>query len=505
MREMLDLVTRRSDKSKSLPELYGMDSDSKDSLPAKFLLGLQNSGAETDDELAEYVYGTKADQRYRTLKSRTYERLIQALLLLQIKPPHNSEYLSCYYKTMRNMMAAETLTRFSSLRSGESLAVKTLATAEKYHFIEICCQLVTALRIFARNEVNIKKFNHYDKLSVYYLEVLSAQNEAVALMDRLNMITYQNTKMKNQIAVAEKSITRINELTKKFNTYTLVMTSCRAEIGYLELVGDFAGILSICNYALEYLNKNPHLYSKARDGEYTIYKVACMMYLRQMEEAFLICPSCISKFQSGGQNWFVAHENYFNISMILKKFSEAEDCYIECADHPRFNGLSTFLKERFSVAESYLLIAERLNLFSPKVSRTKTFRLSKFLNSVEIVSKDKSVQNAIILFAHVVFLILDKKYAEAEKRIEYLRVYGTRYLKDAQFEKPRLFIRVLQFFPRYGFDARLIRPHLKNVMAEMDAEIKNPVPGELLEVIPFEVLTEALLQHQERSAASEEA
>ena len=80
LKEILRIVTSKSDKAKVFPELIEDDIAST-SLAGRFLNGMANDTYANDEDAAKDLYGTDAgDQRFRTLKSRTYERLMQSVL-----------------------------------------------------------------------------------------------------------------------------------------------------------------------------------------------------------------------------------------------------------------------------------------------------------------------------------------------------------------------------------------------------------------------------------------
>ncbi|MCO6465128.1 MAG: hypothetical protein J5I53_00795, partial [Bradyrhizobiaceae bacterium] len=94
--------------TKTLPEAFDQDgADDKNYFVTVYIKGILDGTFATDADAAKAIYGTgTTDQRYRTLKSRVYDRLIRSILQLQVKQPEHSEYLSYYYKCTRNMICA---------------------------------------------------------------------------------------------------------------------------------------------------------------------------------------------------------------------------------------------------------------------------------------------------------------------------------------------------------------------------------------------------------------
>ncbi|MBK7032285.1 MAG: hypothetical protein IPH49_03225 [Ignavibacteria bacterium] len=97
------------------------------------------------------------------------------------------------------------------------------------------------------------------------------------------------------------------------------------------------------------------------------------------------------------------------------------------------------------------------------------------------------------------YLMINGDYDTAEKRIDYLRVYSSRYLKEKHFNRVRIFLRLIQSFPKHSFIPSEIRKHTKDIYDELIASSHDPMPSETNELIPFEVMFESLLKTVERS------
>jgi len=499
IREILRVVTSKSDSKKTLPELHD---EGEDQLSSRFLKGVLESRYQNDDEIAFDLYGTdKSDQRYRTLKSRLSERVLHALLFLQIKQPEHSEYLSYYYKCTRNLICSQTLMRFASRKAGSQLAVRTLTVAQKYQFTDVSLALASLLRESAGISLQKKDFFFYNTLLKRLVDTLAAEYRCDELYDTLNMdLVYSRKKRSIFLKQTDECKSEIFNLMQMYQSHSLILSYHRISLFEADVAGDFEQSIKCCDNALKYLHANPHLSQKARIGEFSLTQMLSCLFLRRYKEALKMSESCISSFIEAGHNWFLAVDVAFAAALLSGDYEAADRFNQLATSHKRFPQQNEITKERWFLYNAYLNLAEMLELKERTEEKRKiAFRLSTFLNSVPEFAKEKKIYNVHILILHAAFLVVEGNYELAEKRIEYLRVYSTRYLKEKDFNRTRAFLRLLSTFPRLGFNAQLLRRENMKLLAELQETANDPMPAETNEFIPYEVMYEALLNAMARN------
>lgn len=500
LREILRVVTSKSDTRKTFPELH--DDNSENLLTAKYIRGVLENQYETDDQAAKDLYGSgRIDQRYRTLKSRLQERLLHSLLFLQVKQPEHSEILSYYYKCTRNLIAAQTLMRFASRKASTYIAERTLVVAQKYQFTDLCLQLVALLRESAGIRFSRKEFLHYNQLLKEYLEILEAEYASEEGLDYVVIESKIASRKKSYLLDLSKGyMDRIDASMAKHASHKLILNKYRMAVNVSEISGEHERSIEICNEALAYLFSNPHLIQKARIGEFTSTKMFSCVYLRRFRDALDVADTCIGSFIEAGTNWYVALDVSFVSAINCGEYDIALDYYWKAVSHKRFALQPEHTRERWVVYGAYLNLAERLGLFRFKEeSQRTTFRLSTFMNSVPVFSKEKKIENILILISHTAFLIIDNAYDSAERRLEYLRVYTTRYLREKEYMRTRLFLRLIASFPRLSFDAKAIASANAKLAKLLEESSAEPMPSETNELIPYEVLYKQLLRVLEQN------
>ncbi|MBI2794154.1 MAG: hypothetical protein HYX66_05830 [Ignavibacteria bacterium] len=506
LKEILRIVTSKSDISKVLPELDPESPEEiRGSLSGRFLNGLSSDSYLTDTDASKDLYKSdQTDQRYRTLKSRTYERLLHSLLFLQVKQPEHSEYLSYYYKCTRNLICAQSLMRFASRKAGFAVSQKTLLIAQKYEFTDICLTLAVLLRETSAFWGQRKKFDYYDGLGSKYLKILEAEYRTNALLDKysLEMIATSRTKQ-YLLQLAESVKNEIDDLVKLYGSHLLKLNKVRIDIAVASQLNDFQMIIEVCDAAIEYLAANKHLSQPARLGEFRLRKMISQINVRQYHAAFQSADTVVDSFQEAGNNWFIALYYATCAAFLSENYSRA-DYYISTATrHKRFSLADESTRESRVIFGAYAHLAELLGLYIPEPQYSnRSFRLSTYLNSIPLESKIKKISNILILLSHVAFLILEGNFDLVEKRLEYLRVYISRYLTEKQFSRVRLFVKLLQTFPKHSFIAKDIRKANHELYELLLLSKTDNITTEIIEYIQYEILYESLLIFLEKHAAA---
>jgi hypothetical protein len=497
LRELLRVVTSKSDAAGIFPELTS--ESEPDTVTGKFIRGVIENRFSTDDDAALSLYGaSRMDQRYRTLKSRVQERALQAMLHLQVKQPEHSEYLSYYYRCTRNLIAAQTLMRFASRAAGTFVAERTLTIAKKYHFTDLCLPLVALLRDSAAIRMEKRSFDKYNVELKRYLEVLRAEYESNELIDNLLLITFlYRTKDVSNVDY-DRAIATVSAAAEKYQSHILILNKYRLELMHSQWIREYELVINTCDAALEYLKANPHLQQKARVGEFSLEKMGSSIVLRRFDHALAIANTCVDSFREAGNNWYLALDLSFVAAMNNREYGRAEMYLATATQHKRFGLQPELIHERWSLYGAYYQLAIELGLASPGQKKKQQFRLSTFLNSLPEFSKEKRLLNTTILIAHVAFLICNGDFDLAERRIDYLKVYATRYMKEPEVQRIRVFMGLLFTFPKHSFDHHKLRSANASLVAQLESTQAERMTDEVSELIPFELLYERLLMVLER-------
>ncbi|MCX6139986.1 MAG: hypothetical protein NTX15_04020 [Candidatus Kapabacteria bacterium] len=499
LKEILRVVLVNTDKEKVFPELVDAE-NARPSLTGKLLKGMEGDLYSSDEDAALDLYGTEAnDQRFRTLKSRMYDRLVQSVLFLTIKQPEHSEYIVNYFKCQRALIAARILMKFASHQAGYVVATKTLSVAERYQFTDISLQLAVLLRDYSSVRCLNLQFKAYSRKVNRYLLTLSSEYESDYLLDdALLGLKISHFEHSHYIKEHEEIYKRIKAMNADTASHVLRINEYRAAIFYYETLEDYRMVCDQCENAISYLDQNSHLSQNARVGEFNLRRISAILCSRRRIEledgAF-----SLSVFADGGHNWYSTLGILFASSLYNLDYDAAYEYYDLATSHTKFDSLDGVSKERWTIYNAYLLLCELLSLTAIRNHARREFRLSTFLNSTNYEAKAKGDANSLIEIVHALYLLLVGDYNGAEKRIEYLNVYCTRYLRDSHFDRLRLFIKALQHIPRHLGDSVTLKLKAEPFLHAIRAAASTPIPAELNELLPYDVMLVALLSKLEAS------
>lgn len=493
LKEIMRVVTLKADVKKVFPELT--DDESPQSITATYVRGIIDNVYDDDDAAAKDLYGKdRTDQRYRTLKSRIYDRLLAALLNLQVKQPEHSLYLTMYYKCSRNTVAAQTLMRFAARRSGVQLAERTLHSADKFHFTDLQIALTYSLRTSMALLRNKRQYDLYHSRLIQLLDIQRAEFESDYLIDQTLLPERKRTKEFNNAGEFHSIITKAKELRDKYSTNTLNLNYFRLKSSLHEASFQYDELIEVCDEALSYFNTYPHFSLPARVGEFSLMKAIASSSMRHFHTANEMAQVCIQCFTRGGNNWYLALDIGYTSAMNEKDYVRAIEYHELAINDPRFATLPRLMQERWTTYTAYLYLAKELGFISNCATDfSRKFRLASFLNSVPEFSKDKKYSNFLVIVSHICFLLIQDKHDDAERRAEYLRTYGLRYLKEDEFKRARVFIKILLFLAK-GINTDVYKDHsYTSLFEELRSSIHTTRGNEVNEIIPYELLTERLV------------
>ena len=236
-----------------------------------------------------------------------------------------------------------------------------------------------------------------------------------------------------------------------------------------------------------HFQKKKHL-SKTAVFTFVFKKLRCYLNLREFEMGHQYAKECLSLQPKGTANWFFILETQVLLSLHQGDFNAAFLYYLLAIKHCRFQLIAKSSLEHWKIIEAYFSLLSKMKLLNSvrQGKSINSFRLSKFLNEVPILSKDKKGGNISILIVQALHLLEMGKMNEFEDRIYSLRTYSYRYLNEKHLERHHIFIKMLMILPKYNYRKKEISLHAKKNFQFLETEVdQSPF---LLELIPYQIL-----------------
>lgn len=494
MKTLLELASIVTSKTGNKKSLLAVIADEQDGVLSSYLRSIVDRRYNDDDAAARAIYQSdRTDARYRTLKSRAFDRLLQALLLLEIRTPSYSEYVTNYHRCQRNLVVARTLVSFSSHRAATKLAEKTLHIATKFEFTEVTIHLLTLLRSSYAMLADKRRFAACNKSIRQSMELLEAELRSEELLELLQVeIRQGNAPEESLLTLARQYCGEHTELAKTHRTFTITLNQFRLEIVVGGLSQDIASVSRACDAARDYLRSRPHLNQQSRMGEFGLLKMqACV----ENRAGALVVDEIVdnaSMFTAGGTNWYLTLEYGILSALQCGRYDVALSLWQEGRTHRRFSQAIETVQQTWQVLEAYMHLLARLQLLKEPISESRTFRVSTFLNTAPTASIHQRQQHVHSIILHAMFLILEGDNDAADRRIEYLRVYVSRYITTKRDASIRLFVRVLQALAKVNYAPDQLPATTITLIDDLATTERKALIGGSIEIVPLDTLLRQL-------------
>lgn len=467
------------------------------SLYYKFYRGLKEGRFHSDEEAARELCGTDAtDKKYLMLKSRVRTRLMNTLFFMEKSP---GRYEQAIHKCNRNLVAAKYLLLNGARLSAESLLRSTLAEAEKFGLTEVAVSCLRPLRYrasFSGNEHEFKKLNQrFKELQA----VLNAECLAEEYYQVITIPYVKSLSVRPELAKEAFQYTKeIEQLRKKSTSFELEMNYFRLRIMANQIALHHHEVLTACDEAESFLNKNRHIAQNIRFGEFAFYRIIAHMHLGEYERGKVAASNSLKYYQKGSLNWMIFQEYFFLLSMHTRNYDKAAEIYKEVVEHPRFLNIDEPRREKWRIFEAFLKymakgVLEKVGISESDQSR---FNIFKFMNDVPTFSKDKRGLNIAILILQVLFLLDRRDFNGIIKRAEALKVYTSRYLRQDDNFRSNCFLKMVLSMEKKDFDYDRTVKITEKYHAKLKKSALNYQNGNVanIEIIPYEQLWSTILE-----------
>lgn len=460
----------------------------------------------TDDDAAEFLYGCRAtDDKYRQLKSRFKKRLLNTLFFLDINQPATSNYNRAYYSCNKDWTLVKILLSNQAYSTAAYLAKQILTTALKFKFADVIVNCARILReYYALIEEDEKAYEEFDQYCKQYQNVQDAEIRSEELYQRVVINYYKppskNTDLKDKIDVYCDALVGLSEI---YDSPVVHYNRYMVWAYRYEMLGDYVKMLEICGQAEAYIEANPNYYRDDKLAEIAMKRVTALLHIRDygmLAAGGKKTHDNLMKTLEKSDVWFDLMEYHFLLSMHTASYHHAAQIFLQVISDRRFSDLSDEVQEKWALFEGFLCFVHQ---FTPdlqlenndnKSRRRKKFKLKRLLTEPVLFPKSMKMYTVIYTILQVLFFLEEKNYAEANEKIERLKVYSTRQLKKEEDFRTIQFIRLLQQLAKADFDFTKIGVHKKYIERLEETPFRYRGLINELEIILYENLWDIILQ-----------
>lgn len=461
-------------------------------------LGIAEGEITGDGQALKVLYNNNSSiATLNKLKSRLKKRLLNSIFFIDINKPSFTDYKRAKFELHRHWTIIRLLIDRGDRLVSISLLKSTLTTSLKFDFTDIS---VLCARELSRHYSIIDPSQKKAKL---YATVLSKKSEL--LNNELKLEKYYNEL--SLLSIIDKSpdksklIESIDKIENELEEIFLNHKSLLVVLYYFNILSEkylirkeFEKCIDHCIISLKYF-KNRKIKNKKIEGQINNALILSYLSLHKFQKAKVLMKKNLGIFTVGSYSWFKILSHQCMASFLTKDYQASMKTIQMALKHKHIINYGHYY-ELFQLQAAYLnlLVMTDVIYFDPRLKHKK-FKLAKFLNSVPRFSKSKRGLNVAILIVSFLHLILNNQFEKLLSRIDALKQYSYRYLRNDHTFRSNCFIKILCKIPDVNYHPVALERHTKKLYGKLSTTSYSysDNPAEL-EVIPYETLWEIVLK-----------
>ncbi len=444
---------------------------------------------------ALYAHEGESPSAYRKLKMTLKNRLIELLFSINLKQSDSTDRQKASFTCYKEWAAAKLLLSKNVRVNGIELCSKVLKDAMKFEFSDLCRDASATLRIhYGTIEGDERKFNYYNDLYKKYNYLCQKEELAEEYFTYLT-IHYVNVR-KLDAAIHENAKTYYQELKadlQQHHSYRLHLYGRLVQMTIYRSINDYQETLNVCKAAIDFFKEKA--YTANAPLQIFYYEMfETYINLKNYEEAIKIAKILDKYIEPGIFNWFKYQELSFLLFTHTKRYQEAFQVFQSVTNNNQFQFLPTHVTETWKIFEAYLSFLLKTNVLQLSTPVTLKFKVGKFLNEIEVFSKDKAGMNIAILIAQLLFSILQKEHGDAADQVEAINKYCARHLAYYSARRSYCFIKMLLQIPLNHYRYSDIVKKTASLLQELHSfPLQISSQSLEVEIIPYEALWDIVL------------
>lgn len=485
----LDFTSRSSNKDLQLVRLLEQDPNATSTKIVKALYGKSDATTQT---------------AFRQLKSRVQRKLLNHLYFLDQNDPRHIVSKRYEQLFLGLLHQAKILNGEGEYKLAEKLfrkALKTAQDAELTQYAVICARLLHNQYAEMRKPAEYKAIGK--QLAILQQQLL-LEDEAESIFTDIKMFSIHKVRWRKfiltQLPVYESQLEKLHDQVKSYNTFNFLY---RTRLSKEELTGNYEAIIKLTAETEQAWQKgkvNVKRFDKRFNNYMSVY---AHLRSRKAAEGLALAEDYFKDFHHSSGNWFYFLETYFMLAVHARQYVQAYELLQQAHKNPYFQKQRAAAQQRWELYEAYL------QFIRPEQSPLKMRHFAQFVQTVPDYSRDKQGYNVAILILQFLYFLRRHDIEGLLARLEGLRKYEQRHLRDPATLRSQLFFRMLLLTVKENFEPEVCERKAQPLLERLRAA---PQPGEAfgeIEIIPYEDLWELTLeilrQRVIQQAAAEQA
>lgn len=453
-------------------------------------------GTVQTDEDARSVFPEyqKNPNRLHTIKGKLKDRLNDSILLLDFRESAFTERQKAFFECSKKWAAAMTLISKNARENAINLLENLLRHTLRYEFTELTLDILRTLRLhYGVLEGDQKKFDQIEEQINRHEDIWIMERKTEGYYAELVTRFVRTKSLKDTVSEkARHYFEQVKPYLEQCDTFKVQFFGRLVEIVIYDSINDYQNTARLCEEALDFFRQKDYTSSIVLQVfNYNLF--VCYLNLRQYDKCLLLADQNQELFEEGSYNWFKLQELYFLTEMHAGDFSGASEICFKVIGHPGLEQQTLPVIELWKIFEAYSWLLARAGLV-PGNQLSAKFKVSKFLNEIQVFSKDKAGMNIPVLIIQFLFDLAEEKWSQIIDRMENFAKYRSRYIDETQTARSHIFFRMLEQIPRASFKITEIEKRTEALLERLKTvplEIANQ--NHEIEIIPYEALWDIVL------------
>ncbi len=487
--------------SKQKVKALGLFKDNKLGSETKYLSFYENivdNVIQNDQEAQKALNYSPASKSFVKFKERYTKKILDYILLSDAHIQVDEYVYEEYFKLLRLYTAAKIIKSYQQTDNAIKIYKYIFNQSKNLEFEEL--QLFSGLALrqnYAYVNPDKKKYQFYDAELERIQESILKSMSLSKFYDKLsheNLSTKEEDRKNYQINTLNKSLEFLNSISEK-DSFLYKSRAYEIAAFAFTINNDLEKSIDISKKSVSLMKQSQYI---PKYKLYAAYKDIMSTYLKlkDFENAKIYLDKTMEVLIKKHFNYFKLKSIEYTIYANQKDYDALFALTAEVLSYKSLKEFKANLQE-WKLREAFSNILLETGKISKDLLNNlhfKEFRLRKFMNEVDLFTKDKRGTNISILVVELMHFLVKKQYDKVVDKLDALNQYTFRYLKNDHTLRSNCFIKMLLKLPEAEYHPLRTERYVKKYEQKLK---ENPFELSLkvvdVEIIPYEHLWEIII------------
>ena len=434
----------------------------------------------------------------KVLASKLKRILLDGLFVLDLSRDKKfSNYTLRFYRCEKDLFCAKVLVMIGARELAAKLAKRALKEAQILERTSLEMQVLDILRYNSFYHGRKQEHKRYNDRLVIVREILAAEQTADFLQEEA-ILPYVRSKQPAAGAgkTMEAGVEQVRLLFEKHRSFELGSTYYRFAIYMHQASEDYESAIVVAKEAIIFI-KGRKIFATSRNlMEFYAQTLASEVNLMLTDEAAATAEMCLNLVRHGSTNWYVILEKKLLLAMQLKDFGAARSIVNEAVQHEHFASMAEHTKVRWQLFQGYANFVNEVQTKESYEQKLSEATRKTLFGPIRGYEKDKAGFNFASIVLQILHLFEQRDYDSILDRLDALRRYGGRYLKE--YPQAAAFLDILTIAYSCNGDVAILKPQLPQFVEQLSGLLKKSGMIEGLQVIPYPITMPIFIDRLER-------